>query len=354
MNDHVVTFGREGDRGRRVVDAEVDPLFRVGQRRVGIVLRVGSCEPQLVRAVRKLRGVEVHRRLFHVFAQSKPVRAPLAAERERVADRVAVVVVRAPSHGAEAFAVDLLARIIFVARRVEARKNAVLVGIGGLDHLRRLRIAAGDVDDGRILHGDAVDDRRDVAVHEGDGDGVHGHVRGRLGRGHLPLDVTAGRGVDGTVARGRGGAPRTPRRVGRPRVSRAEGDGEMAVADVLTFDSVVAESGEALHVLRGRAELRFRRRRGFQTIDGAAVRGRDQRLVAGARNGDDLLFGDTAEERYLAVFHLVDAALRTGRQENRSVRAAGDAVRHFVLEFADRFDKTVGIDAIDLAAASGR
>src|SRR5207302_820750 len=70
------------------------------------------------------------------------------------------------------------------------------------------------------------------------------------------------------------------------------------------------------------------------------------------RNGDDLLFGNAAEERNLAVFHLVDAALRTCGEQDRSVRTAGDAVRHFVFELADYFDKTVGIDAIDLAAAS--
>ena len=91
----------------------------------------------------------------------------------------------------------------------------------------------------------------------------------------------------------------------------------MAVADVLPFDPVVAETGEALHVLRRRAELRLRRRRGFEAVDGAAVRGRDQRLVAAPRDRDDLLFGDAAEERDLAVLQLVDAALRSGGQQDR-------------------------------------
>ena len=88
----------------------------------------GSCE------VSKLSWFSsmLSRRRSHLLA-------PLLAERERVAERVAVVVVRAPGDRAIALAEHLLSRLVLLARLVEAGEDAVLVGVRRFHDLRRRR-----------------------------------------------------------------------------------------------------------------------------------------------------------------------------------------------------------------------
>ena len=155
---------------------------------------------------------------------------------------------RPPRDRAEALAVNLLARIVFLTRVIEAGEDPVFVGIRSLDDLRRGRIGAGDVHNRRLLYDDGIDDRRNVAIDERHGHRVDRQVGRRLRHCHSPLDVTPGRSVDRPLQGGRRSAPRTPRAVGRPRVPGAEGDGNVAVPDVLAFDPVVAELRKALDV----------------------------------------------------------------------------------------------------------
>ena len=116
----------------------------------------------------------------------------------------------------------------------------------------------------------------------------------------------------------------------------------------------MAESREALDVFRRGSELRFRRRCRFHAIDRAAVRRRDQRRAVVVRDRDDLFFRHVGNERHVAVFVRVESSLRSGRQKNRSVRAAADGVDHLTIELAGDLDEAVGIDLVQLTGAGLR